>query len=116
MALLLRNEALEEAEYWAADHQDELISIERDFLAACQEARTIAERERRQALRIRWLGVISTIIGVIAVIASAVAYYQQVETEKGKNRNCNWNRSAIHNLFSMRSDATGACLYAGSYG
>ncbi len=82
--LLLRNEALEEAEYWAADHQDELISIERDFLAACQEARTIAERERRQALRIRWLGVISTIIGVIAVIASAVAYYQQVETEKAK--------------------------------
>lgn len=82
--LLLRNEALEEAEYWAADHQDELISIERDFLAACQEARTIAERERRQARRIRWLGVISTIIGVIAVIASAVAYYQQVETEKAK--------------------------------
>lgn len=50
---LLRDETLLEAERWAAEHDDELTAGERDYLAACREARSIAERERRQARRIR---------------------------------------------------------------
>ncbi|MCP4400716.1 MAG: hypothetical protein GY801_25870, partial [bacterium] len=45
--LLLQDEALEDAEHWAANHSDELLSTERDFLIICQEARVIAERERQ---------------------------------------------------------------------
>ena len=74
--LLLRGEALEEAERWTDTHEDELTSTEHDFLAACQEARAIAERERRQALRIRRLAIGASIIGAIAFIAFAVASYQ----------------------------------------
>jgi hypothetical protein len=74
--LLLRGEALEEAERWNDTHEDELTSTEHDFLAACQEARAIAERERRQALRIRLLAIGASIIGAIAFIAFAWASYQ----------------------------------------
>ena len=44
--LLLRDQALSEAEEWAAAHADELNEVERDFLKACQEART-REHEAR---------------------------------------------------------------------
>ena len=74
--LLLRGEALEEAERWADSRQDELTSTERDFLAACREARAMAERERRQARRIRWLAIGASIIGLIAIMAFVVATYQ----------------------------------------
>ena len=53
-----------------------MTSTEHDFLAACREARAIAERERRQALRIRRLAIGASIIGAIAFIAFVVASYQ----------------------------------------
>ncbi|MCP4289639.1 MAG: hypothetical protein GY792_35330, partial [Gammaproteobacteria bacterium] len=80
--LLLRGEALEKAERWAADYQNELTPTERDFLEACREARSIAERERRQARRIRWLAIGATILGIAAMIAFFVAYYQRAEAER----------------------------------
>lgn len=64
--LLLRGEALQEAERWATEHQEELTPTERDFLDACREARTQAERERRQARHIRWLAIGASIVSVIA--------------------------------------------------
>jgi tetratricopeptide (TPR) repeat protein len=67
--LLLGGEALGEAEGWADTHEDELTSTEHDFLAACREARALAQRERRQARRIRWLAVGASIIGAIAFMA-----------------------------------------------
>jgi hypothetical protein len=67
--LLLRGEALEEAEHWAADHQDELTPTERDFLAACREARAIAKRERRNNVVIRGFAIITT-IGIFMALYS----------------------------------------------
>ncbi|HSF83853.1 MAG TPA: hypothetical protein VLA49_21670, partial [Anaerolineales bacterium] len=48
--LLLRDQALVEAEEWAAAHPDELTAGDQDFLEACQElrAREQAERERAE--------------------------------------------------------------------
>jgi hypothetical protein len=45
-SLLLRDEALEEAERWLTDHYGELMPAERDFVAACREA---AERHALEA-------------------------------------------------------------------
>ena len=82
--LLLRGEALEEAERWADTHQDELTSTEHDFLAACREARANAERERRQARRIRWLAIGASIVGAIAVIAFLGAGYQFLKARRAE--------------------------------
>ncbi|MCB0183863.1 MAG: SUMF1/EgtB/PvdO family nonheme iron enzyme, partial [Caldilineaceae bacterium] len=71
--LLLRDEALAEAEAWAADHADELASHEQDFLTACREAHEAAERERRQSRRIRMLAVVAVAVAVLAIIAAGIA-------------------------------------------
>jgi hypothetical protein len=63
--LLLRNQALTEAEQWAAAHNAELTDTERDFLTACRDAQAIAERERRARHVRRW-AISATIISVIA--------------------------------------------------
>ncbi|MCP4285943.1 MAG: ATP-binding protein, partial [Gammaproteobacteria bacterium] len=73
--LLLHGKALEKAERWANEHQDELASTEHDFLLACQEARTIAEQQQRQTRRIQRLAIVSTIVSIIAIIALFVAVY-----------------------------------------
>jgi len=74
--LLLRGETLVQAEAWAKAHMEELTSIEREFLEACQEARALAERERRQSRRIRWLAVGATIFSIIAIVLAIVAGLQ----------------------------------------
>ncbi|MFQ5858152.1 MAG: FimV family protein, partial [Anaerolineae bacterium] len=66
--LLLRGEALEEAERWADAHPDELTRSERDFLAECRNARTI-----RQSRRNRTLAVSATIISGIVITAFFVS-------------------------------------------
>jgi hypothetical protein len=55
--LFLREEALKDAEIWAAEHPDDLSQTDREFLAAClelrareEEARAAAERERQLKL------------------------------------------------------------------
>ena len=54
-SLLLRDEALEEAERWLADHYGELMPAERDFVTACREAaeRHALEAQARYADRLR---------------------------------------------------------------
>ncbi|MCP4398363.1 MAG: hypothetical protein GY801_13835 [bacterium] len=80
--LLLRDDALNKAERWAAENQDELTYTEHDFLAACREARAIVEKAQRQARRIRWLAIVSTIIGVIAIIAAVFAMIQRQSAQE----------------------------------
>jgi WD40 repeat protein len=75
--LLLRDEALAEAEAWAAGHDDELTTVEREFLAACRQDRERIEQERRQARRIRWLAIGATAFAVVAVILALFAWSQR---------------------------------------
>ena len=81
--LLLRDQALADAEAWAAAHDAELEPHECDFLQASQVARAAAEQERRQAKRIRRLAIGATITSLVALIALAAAlfYYFRVKNE-----------------------------------
>ncbi|MCP4284259.1 MAG: DUF1566 domain-containing protein [Gammaproteobacteria bacterium] len=80
--LLLRDEALEEAEIWAVEHQDELIPIEQEFLTACREARTQARRERRKNRFIQGLAIVATICLVVALYFFVQANKQRKEAER----------------------------------
>ena len=65
--LLLHDQALDEAEAWAARHADELSEDEQDFLQACRENR---EHERRQsglAATARCLISVAAILGFLAL-------------------------------------------------
>lgn len=73
---LLRGQALIDAETWVHVHDDELTPVERDFLRECRQARVIAEREKRQARRIRWLAVGATVLALIAIILAVIAWIQ----------------------------------------
>ena len=101
--LLLRDQALEEAEAWAATHDDELTSPERDFLEDCREARAIAEREQRQARRIRWLAVGATIFGLIAIVLAVFAWGQLQATEVERQRA---DRERVKALAAAEAEAT----------
>ncbi len=79
---LLDGDALKEAECWAATHAAEMTAAEQDFLAACQEAQRIIEREERQNRRIRRLAIAATIISIAAVSALFAAYYQRSQAER----------------------------------
>jgi tetratricopeptide (TPR) repeat protein len=72
---LLREEELEAAERWAADHGEELTSVERDFLDDCREARAAAKRDRRNNIRIRVFAVTVTIFGFLV----AYSLYQTIQ-------------------------------------
>lgn len=86
--LLLRDEALETSETWAETQEAALLPVERDFLAACHEAREISKREQQQAHRIRMLAMGATIVSVIAIILLIIAFTanQRAETEATKAR------------------------------
>jgi WD40 repeat protein len=73
--LLLRDEALSEAEAWAAQNAELVTPGEEAFLALCREARAALERERQQARRIRNLAVVASLVSVIALAALAVALW-----------------------------------------
>jgi len=73
--LLLSGQALVEAEQWAAPRMERLQPHEREFLAACQAARALAERERRQSRRIRSLAVATSAVAVLAILFMAAAVW-----------------------------------------
>jgi WD40 repeat protein/heme exporter protein D len=81
--LLLRDEALTEAEAWAESHEAELTKVETKFLLACQEIRAAAEKERRQSRRIRWLAVGATILAIIAILLAVFSWTQRQEALAG---------------------------------
>ncbi len=79
--LLLQDDALDEAEAWAAAHENELERHEKDFLAACREARAVAERAERQNRRIRQLLFVAVIVSMMALAAAGYAGYQTLRAE-----------------------------------
>ena len=86
-SLLLRDEALKEADHWAAEHEHELTPTERDFLEACREVRALAEARQAiaQAERERRKNQFIQMLAVVAVIFSIVAgyfYFQARQSEK----------------------------------
>lgn len=64
--LLLRGEALERAEKWAAQPRPSLTDSERRFLAESRHSEDLEQRQRRQTRRIRLLGRLATTIGALA--------------------------------------------------
>jgi WD40 repeat protein len=78
--LLLRGDALAEAERWAADNPHQLSATDADFLAAC---RAMALREHaelaRSARRLRWLVVALAVFLVISLVSTAFAVQQRGE-------------------------------------
>ncbi len=61
---LLRRRELLEAERWAKDHEDELTSGERDFLAKCSQAQKERQRQRYALIGVGML-VVATMLGLI---------------------------------------------------
>ncbi len=80
--LLLRDEALAEAEAWAGGHTEELQPDEHEFLAACRQAQDAVDRERRQSRRIRILGVVAGVVAILAIAAAAWAWRTTQSAEK----------------------------------
>ena len=63
--LLLRGEALQAAERWAARHESELSDVERDFLQDCREAQRSVRRQQSEVSLVRGLLVITSVIGLL---------------------------------------------------
>ncbi len=80
--LLLRGQALVDAERWADENPDELTPIERDFLEECRQARAAAQRERRNNLIIRALAIGALIATIVAGFAYAQAVQQARRAEE----------------------------------
>jgi WD40 repeat protein len=73
--LLLRDQALADAEQWAAAHPAEMAESEQEFLDAARTVRAAAERERRQARNIRLLAIGATVVSILALLALVAALY-----------------------------------------
>jgi WD40 repeat protein len=83
--LLMTGEVLLAATAWADAHPDELLAVDRDYLQACQAEERRAERERIAARRNRRLAILTSIIGVVAVlglIAALLAYRQTAQSKR----------------------------------
>lgn len=74
--LLLHDEALSEAELWAAQQADDVLPREHDLLAASQARRAAEQREARTNLIIRWTAAGLAVLLVVAIAATAAAIYQ----------------------------------------
>ncbi len=76
--LLFRDDALTKAEHWAADHQEDVLPVEEEFLSACREVRAQAQRERRKNRLIRISLLVAILMVVMATGAAVLAwrYYQ----------------------------------------
>ena len=93
--LLLRDKDLEQAETWAAEHDAELLPVEREFLEASQEICAREERERtlaqqaiqleaekkRAELQARLTRIISG-VGALAVVLAIVAGFLAVQSNQ----------------------------------
>jgi WD40 repeat protein len=81
--LLLRGDALAEAERWAADNPHQLTATDGDFLAAC---RALALREHaelaRSARRLRWLVAALVLFLVVSLVSTAFALQQRGEANR----------------------------------
>jgi WD40 repeat protein len=82
---LLHDQALTEAERWAAEHPEEVGPTEERFLKECADARTRAQKEARKNRLIAFLAAVAGAISVVALGALLVAlYYSRVEKEQAR--------------------------------
>ncbi len=79
--LVMKDEELAAAERWAAGAAV-ITGVEQRFLDASREAQAITDRERRQTRRIKWLAVVATVVGALALVAGVFAVAQMIEAEK----------------------------------
>ena len=76
-ALLVTGSRLAVAADWAADHDDQLSAVERDFLAASRAAaEATALRERRHTRRLRLLVTGLAVLTVLVAVAASIAVVQ----------------------------------------
>jgi predicted chitinase len=73
--LLLLGEALRSAQDWAAG-QAALTEAEREFLEASRAKQAAADKELRQARRLRWLATASTVVSVLAFVGGVYIAWQ----------------------------------------
>jgi WD40 repeat protein len=84
--LLLTGPEVAEGERWAAGNQALVTAVERRFLDESSQAHEAAERERRQARRIRWLALGATLTSVLALAALAWAWSSYLEVKQEARR------------------------------
>ncbi len=92
--LLLTGEELAAAERWA-EGSVVTTNVELRFLEESRQAQTIADRERRQARRIKRLGIAAIIVGALALVASAVAVQQMVEANQQRQAAVQQREAAV---------------------
>jgi hypothetical protein len=113
--LLLRDQALEKAESWAATHDEELAAIERDFLSACRDARAVAARDHRQSRRIRWLALGAVSLAIIAIVLAGFAGSRAASESRAKETAAAAERVAnIVNTVAAVANQTAIAAYATS--
>jgi WD40 repeat protein len=96
--LLLRDEKLKDAEAWAAGHESELTSEDRNFLKASQEAQQLrdqaveleiekqrAEERARRATILRRLLIVAVLAAILAVFLAITAYYARQDAIFNEN-------------------------------
>jgi len=77
--LLLREEALKEAQAWASEHEEELLAFEKEFLDSSQQIneRETLEREARSAKQLRRIGRLAaaeTVYFVLSIVLLGGAF------------------------------------------
>ncbi len=73
--LLLLGEKLVAARRWAAE-AEAVTPVEARFLKESEAAQEVADRERRQARRIRRLAIVASVVGAVALVAGVFAAVQ----------------------------------------
>jgi len=109
--LLPRDNALREAEAWAAANAAALTETERAFLRLAQEARATREREQRQARRLRALGVGAGLLLLAVLAAGGIAYWNQQRAER-EARVARARALAAAAVDSLRADPARSLLLA----
>jgi hypothetical protein len=78
---LVTDEELSEAERWAAV-APVVTATEEHFLDTSRIAQEVTDCARRQVRRIQVLGIVATVVGLLALVASGFAWAQMLEAEE----------------------------------
>jgi WD40 repeat protein len=81
-SLLLREKELAQARLWAEAHSAELLPNEKDFLLACKAEEDRALRLKRRTQIIHILGLIATLLAIVAFAAYRQADFQRKEAQR----------------------------------
>ncbi len=92
--LLLKDQELAAAERWSADSVV-ITGVELRFLEESRKAQSIIDRDRRQARRIKLLGIAALVIGALALVAGAFAVAKMVEANQQRELAVENERKAL---------------------